>query len=160
MSKKPNEERSITALTEAGNYDAFKARMTVTVPLIGKNGFWQSDALGTISLRENVSYRSHEPYVENRSPTDVPASGAAGFNNLNRVFNMTSVRWQPLKNVTIDYALSLAPGRPSSTSVGTRSGACVRADSRSPQGISPKPCNTRVAGFSRLRITTWCSSSR
>jgi len=104
ITKKPTEERSITALTEVGNYDAFKARLTFNVPLIGKNGFWQSDALGTISLRENVSYRSHEPYVDNRSPTNVPTSGAAGFTNLNRVFNMTSVRWQPLKNVTIDYA--------------------------------------------------------
>jgi iron complex outermembrane receptor protein len=114
VTRKPTEERSITALTEVGNYDAFKARVTVNVPLVGKNGLWQSDALGTISLRENVSYRSHEPYVDNVSPTDVKASGAAGFNNLNRVFNMTSVRWQPLKNVTIDYAFQYHRYRDSS----------------------------------------------
>jgi iron complex outermembrane receptor protein len=104
VTQKPTEERSITAVTEVGNYDAFKGRVTVNVPLVGKNGFWQSDALGTISLRENVSYKSHEPYVDNRSPTDAKAGGGAGFNNLNRVFNMTSLRWQPRKDLTIDYA--------------------------------------------------------
>ncbi|MFN8627670.1 MAG: TonB-dependent receptor [Candidatus Binatia bacterium] len=116
VTRKPTEERSITAVTEVGNYDAFKARLTLNVPLIGKHGFWQSEALGTISLRENVSYRSHEPYVDNRSPTEVKESGAAGFNNLNRVFNMTSVRWQPRPDVTIDYAFEYHRYRGSSQS--------------------------------------------
>ncbi|MFN8627246.1 MAG: TonB-dependent receptor [Candidatus Binatia bacterium] len=103
VTRKPTEERSITAATEVGNYNAFKGRVTLNVPLIGKNGFWQSDVLGTISLRENVVYKHHDPYYDNRSPTDVPASGSAGFNNLNRVFNWTAVRWQPTKDITVDY---------------------------------------------------------
>jgi len=104
ITKKPTEERSITAATEVGNFDSFKGRVTLNVPLIGKNGFFQSDAIGIISLRENVSYRSHEPYIDNQSPTNVKASGGAGMANTNRVSNMTSVRWQPRKDITIDYA--------------------------------------------------------
>jgi len=104
VTKKPTEERSITASTEVGNFSAFKGRVTVNVPLVGKNGFFRSDTLGTISLRENAVYRSHDPYVDNRSPTNVPASGGAGFSNLNRVFNMTSLRWQPIKDITLDYS--------------------------------------------------------
>jgi iron complex outermembrane recepter protein len=104
ITKKPTDERSVTVSTQVGNYDAFKGRVTVNVPLIGKNGFWQSDALGTLSLRENVSYRSHEPYVDNKSPTNVKESGGAGMSNVNRVFNMISLRWQPNKDITVDYA--------------------------------------------------------
>jgi len=104
VTRKPTEERSITANTEAGNYNAFKSRLTVNVPLIGKNGFWQSDALGTVSLRENVVYKHHDGYWDNKSPTDVPASGSASLSNLNRIFNWTAVRWQPTTEVTVDYA--------------------------------------------------------
>jgi iron complex outermembrane receptor protein len=104
ITKKPTEEYSITASTEVGNFDSFKGRLTLNVPLVGKNGFFQSDALGTLSLRENAVYRSHEPYYDNRSPTNVRESGGAGYNNINRVFNMTSLRWQPTKDVTVDYA--------------------------------------------------------
>jgi iron complex outermembrane receptor protein len=104
VTKKPTEERSISVSTQVGNYDAFKSRLTVNVPLIGKNGYFQSDAIGTLSLRENAAYRSHEPYVDNKSPTNVKESGGAGMSNLNRVFNMTSLRWQPTKDLTLDYA--------------------------------------------------------
>ncbi|MFN8625814.1 MAG: OmpA family protein [Candidatus Binatia bacterium] len=104
VTRKPTEERSIIANTEVGNYNAFKGRLTVNMPLIGKNGFWQSDALGTISLRENVVYKHNDGYVDNVSPTDVKASGAAGLSSLNRVSTWTAVRWQPTKAVTIDYA--------------------------------------------------------
>jgi iron complex outermembrane recepter protein len=104
VTKKPTEERSITASTQVGNFDAFKTRLTVNVPLIGKNGYFQSDAIGTLSLRENAVYRSHEPYVENKSPTNVKESGGAGMSNLNRVFSMTALRWQPTKDFTLDYA--------------------------------------------------------
>jgi len=104
VTKKPTEERSITASTEVGNYDAFHARLTLNLPLIGKNGFWQSDAIGTLSLRENVVYKSHDGFYRNQSPTTVPASGGSELNTLNRVFNMTMLRWQPIKPVTVDYS--------------------------------------------------------
>ncbi|MFN8625806.1 MAG: TonB-dependent receptor [Candidatus Binatia bacterium] len=104
ITRKPTEERSITASTEAGNYDTFKQRVTVNVPLIGTNGFLQSDALGTLSLRETVMYHHHDGYVDNVSPTNVPASGSDSLSNLNRVFTMTSLRWQPVKPLTFDYA--------------------------------------------------------
>ena len=42
ITKKPTEERSITLKTDVGNYDAFNGRVTFNVPLIGKNGYWQS----------------------------------------------------------------------------------------------------------------------
>jgi iron complex outermembrane receptor protein len=48
ITKKPTEERAITLNTEVGNYETFNGRLTVNVPLIGKNGFWQSDAIGTL----------------------------------------------------------------------------------------------------------------
>jgi iron complex outermembrane receptor protein len=119
VTKKPTQERSITVSTEVGNYDAFKGRVTVNVPLIGKNGYFQSDALGTLSLRENAVYRSHEPYVDNKSPTNVPTSGAAGLSNLNRVSNLTALRWQPTKDVTVDYSFEYHRYReaPSATQV-------------------------------------------
>jgi len=104
VTAKPTEDRSITAGTEVGNYSAFKGRLTVNVPLIGKNGYWQSDVLGTVSLRENVVYKSHDPFYANSSPTSVPTSGGAGTSNLNRVFNWTAVRWQPTTDITLDYA--------------------------------------------------------
>ena len=104
VTRKPTEERSIIANTEVGNYNTFKGRLTLNVPLIGKNGFWQSDALGTISLRQNVVYKHNDGYWDNRSPTDVKAGGSAGLSNLNRVFSWTGVRWQPTKDVTVDYA--------------------------------------------------------
>ena len=42
---RPRSARS-PSRTEVGNYDTFKGRVTLNVPLIGKNGFFQSDALG------------------------------------------------------------------------------------------------------------------
>ena len=30
--------------------------------------------------------------------------GSAGYNNLNRVFNMTTLRWQPTTGLTVDYS--------------------------------------------------------
>ncbi|MBP1687227.1 MAG: TonB-dependent receptor [Deltaproteobacteria bacterium] len=104
VTKKPTEEREIIAGTEVGSYDAFHGRLTVNVPLIGKNGFVQSDALGVLSLRENVVYKSHDGYAENSSPTSVKATGGSELNTLNRVFNMTGLRWQPRKDITLDYA--------------------------------------------------------
>jgi len=104
ITKKPTEERSLTVQTEAGNYQTFRGRLTFNLPLIGKNGFWQSDALGTLSLRETVMYKHHDGYFDNRSPTSVQASGSDGFANLNRVFTMTSLRWQPIKALTLDYS--------------------------------------------------------
>jgi len=108
VTKKPTEERSILLQTEAGNYDYFKERVTFNVPLIGKNGFFQSDALGTLSLRETALYRSRDGFYLNRLPNNVPSqptpSGSNDYENLNRVFTMTSLRWQPTANITIDYS--------------------------------------------------------
>jgi len=104
ITRKPTDERSITASTEVGNFDAFKAHVTLNVPLIGKNGYWQSDAVGKLSLRENVTYQSHDGYFRNQSPTDVPASGGSELNTVNRIFTMTAVRWQPRVDLTLDYS--------------------------------------------------------
>ena len=104
ITNKPTEERSITAKSEVGNYNYFKGRATVNLPLIGKNGFVQSDALGTISLRETVAYTSHDGYVTNQSPTTVRATGDSDYDAVNRVFTMTSLRWQPITPLTIDYS--------------------------------------------------------
>jgi len=30
--------------------------------------------------------------------------GVGGFNNLNRVFSMSPLRWQPIELLTIDYS--------------------------------------------------------
>ncbi|MBP1685265.1 MAG: TonB-dependent receptor, partial [Deltaproteobacteria bacterium] len=108
ITQKPTEERSITLKTEVGNYETFNGRMTVNVPLVGKNGFFQSDALGTISLRETAGYKTHEGYFRNALPPGAPAQpttgGGADYNDLNRVFNFTAVRWQPRKDITVDYS--------------------------------------------------------
>jgi len=103
ITKKPSEERSIIASTQVGNYNDFKQRLTLNVPLVGKNGFFQSDALGTISLRENAVYHSHDGYYRNESPTSVKATGSKWLSDLNRVSTATSLRWEPRKDVTIDY---------------------------------------------------------
>ncbi|MBP1685900.1 MAG: TonB-dependent receptor, partial [Deltaproteobacteria bacterium] len=46
ITRKPTEERSATLQSEVGNFDTFNGRLTVNVPLIGTNGFYQSDAIG------------------------------------------------------------------------------------------------------------------
>jgi iron complex outermembrane recepter protein len=110
ITRKPTEERSITLKTEVGNFDAFNGRLTVNVPLVGKNGFYQSDALGTLSLRETAGYKTHEGYFRNALPPNVaanpnaPLGGGAEYNDLNRVYNFTALRWQPRKDITVDYA--------------------------------------------------------
>jgi len=98
ITKKPTEDRSITLKTEVGNYDAFGTRLTVNVPLVGKNGFYQSNAIGTLSLRETAGYKSHEGYTTNTG------SGSANFDNLSRVYTTTSLRWQPNTDITVDYS--------------------------------------------------------
>jgi iron complex outermembrane receptor protein len=108
ITQKPTEERSITLKTEVGNFETFNGRLTVNVPLVGKNGFFQSDALGTISLRETAGYKTHEGYFRNALPPGAPAQpttgGGADYNDLNRVFNFTAVRWRPRKDITLDYS--------------------------------------------------------
>ncbi|MFN8625227.1 MAG: TonB-dependent receptor [Candidatus Binatia bacterium] len=108
ITRKPTEERSITLKTDVGNYETFNGRVTFNVPLIGKNGFYQSDALGTISLRETVGYKTHDGYWRNALPSGAPPqpqpSGAADYNNLNRVYNWTALRWRPLNDITVDYS--------------------------------------------------------
>ena len=104
VSKKPTEDRSVYASTQVGNFDTFNQRLTLNVPVIGKNGFMQSDAIGTLSIRQNVAYKHRDGYFDNSSPTSVRASGSSNFDNLNRIFSMTGLRWQPTKNVTVDYS--------------------------------------------------------
>jgi iron complex outermembrane receptor protein len=98
ITNKPTEERSITVKTEAGNYDTFRERTTFNLPLIGKNGFLQSAALGTLSLRETVGYKTHDGFYQ------VQGSGNADLTNQNRVYNMTLLRWQPTGDFTVDYS--------------------------------------------------------
>ncbi|MFN8627005.1 MAG: TonB-dependent receptor [Candidatus Binatia bacterium] len=108
ITRKPSEERAITLQTEVGNFETFNGRLTVNLPLVGKNGYFQSDALGTISLRETAGYKTHEGYFRNALPAGAPAlpttGGGADYNDLNRVFNFTAVRWQPRNDITVDYA--------------------------------------------------------
>lgn len=103
ITKKPTEERSITLQTEVGNYNAFHSRLTVNAPLVGKNGLWQSDALGTLSLRQNLVWDSHDGYMDNKSPTNVKETGIKWFEDLQWYQSMTQVRWQPRKELTVDY---------------------------------------------------------
>jgi len=98
ITKKPTEERSITLATEVGNYDYFKQRVTANVPLVGKNGVFGSNALGTIGLRETVTYKTRDGTIGN------VGGGSSSLNDLNRIFTMTSLRWQPTKNITLDYS--------------------------------------------------------
>jgi iron complex outermembrane recepter protein len=107
ITRKPTEERAVTLSTEAGNYDSFKGRVTVNLPLIGKNGFFKSDALGTLSLRETAGYKTHEGYFGNGLTSSMPQTpkpgGGADYSDLNRVYNFTALRWQPIRDVTVDY---------------------------------------------------------
>ena len=98
ITKKPTEDRSITLKTEVGNYDTFAARVTANVPLIGKNGFYQSDAIGTLSLRETAGYKAHDGYTKNSG------TGSSAFDNLSRVYTTTALRWQPNKDITVDFS--------------------------------------------------------
>lgn len=110
ITQKPTEERSITVRTEAGNYDSFRGRVTLNLPLNGKNGFFQSDTLGTLSLRENAGYKTHDGFYRNTG------TGSADFDNLNRVYTTTALRWQPTQNVTIDYSVEYHRYRDAPTS--------------------------------------------
>jgi len=107
ITKKPDENRSITLKADVGNFETFNGRMTVNVPLIGKNGFYQSDAIGMLSLRETAGYKTHDGYWRNAIPNGAPSTpkpgGSGDYSNLNRVYNWTALRWQPRKNITVDY---------------------------------------------------------
>ncbi|MBP1687159.1 MAG: TonB-dependent receptor, partial [Deltaproteobacteria bacterium] len=105
VSRKPTEERAVSASVQVGNFNTYNQRVMLNVPLIGKNGFMESDALGTLNLRQNVAYKHRDGYFDNQSPTSTRASGSSSFDNLNRIFSMTSLRWQPTKNITVDYSL-------------------------------------------------------
>ncbi|MBP1687073.1 MAG: outer membrane protein precursor, partial [Deltaproteobacteria bacterium] len=69
--------------------------------------FYQSDAIGVLSLRETAGYKTHEGYFRNALPANAPSQpavgGGADYNDLNRVYNFTAVRWQPRKDITVDY---------------------------------------------------------
>ncbi|MFN8625691.1 MAG: OmpA family protein [Candidatus Binatia bacterium] len=107
ITKKPTEERAITLSTEVGNYETFKGRLTFNLPLIGKNGFFQSDVLGTLSLRQTAGYKTHEGFYRNALTANMPSSpkpdGSADFSDLNRVYSFTALRWQPTRDITVDY---------------------------------------------------------
>lgn len=99
ITAKPTDEQSITLKTEAGNYDAFGSRVTLNTPLVGENGLCQSDAFGTVNLRQNVGYKSHDGFYRNST-----GEGTSEFDDLNRIFTTTALRWEPSKDVTIDYS--------------------------------------------------------
>lgn len=103
ITHKPSEQRAITLQTEAGNYETYKGRVTFNLPLLGTNGLWQSDALGTLSLRQNLMYKSHAGYTRDESPTNVRADGPRELDDLQRYQSMTQVRWRPSKPFTLDY---------------------------------------------------------
>jgi len=109
ITKKPTEERSLTLSTDVGNYNTFKERVTLNAPLVGRNGFFQSDAVGTLSLRETAVYRHRDAFYTNTG------TGSSGYDNLNRVSTTTSVRWQPTKALTLDYLFEYHRYRNNST---------------------------------------------
>jgi iron complex outermembrane receptor protein len=75
---KPTEDRSVTVKTAVCNYDTFNSRLTLNLPLIGKNGFFQSDALGTLSLRETAGYKGHDGYYSNGNTASMPVFPGSG----------------------------------------------------------------------------------
>jgi len=97
ITRKPTDERSLTLSTEVGNYNFFKERLTLNMPLVGKNGIFHSDAIGTISVRQNVVYRHRDGFYTNTG------SGSNSYDNLNRISTMSQVRWQPNEAFTLDY---------------------------------------------------------
>ncbi|MFN8624743.1 MAG: TonB-dependent receptor [Candidatus Binatia bacterium] len=117
--KKPTEERSVTLRSEVGNYDTYNGRVTLNVPLIGKNGFLNADALGTLSLRTTAGYKTHDGYFRNalrpNEPSAPAPSGGGKLNDLNRVYTITALRWQPTNALTVDYTLEYHRYRDSST---------------------------------------------
>jgi len=68
ITKKPIEEHSITLATGVGNYETFNGRVATNVPLSGKNGYFQSDSVATLSLRETAGYKTHDGYWRNALP--------------------------------------------------------------------------------------------
>jgi iron complex outermembrane receptor protein len=101
ITKKPTDERSATLRVEGGDFDTFNTfngRATFNVPLLGKNGFAESDALGKLSLRQNVGYKNHDGFYQNTG------TGSSSFDNQNRVYSMTALRWEPSKDFTLDYS--------------------------------------------------------
>jgi iron complex outermembrane recepter protein len=107
ITKKPTEERAVTLNQEVGNYETSNTRLTINVPLVGKNGFVQSDALGTLSLRTTAGYKTHAGFYRNALPPGAPASppvgGGSEWGNQNRVFVFGALRWQPTQDLTVDY---------------------------------------------------------
>ncbi len=114
ITKKPDDQRSITLKTEAGNFDAFNGRVTFNVPLNGKNGYSNYDWLGMLSVRQTVGYKEHDGYFRNALPNGVvpdpnnplggTLGGASNYADLNRFYDTTAVRWQPTKDLTFDYS--------------------------------------------------------
>jgi len=63
-----------------------------------QDGYVQSDALGTLSLRENVVYKSHDGYATT-NPNSVKRAAGASW-HVEPGVNMTAVRWQPTRAIT------------------------------------------------------------
>jgi len=108
ITKKPTENREIKIKTEVGNYETSKTNLMFNVPLIGENGFVQLPAVGTVSLRNNFGYKTHDGFYKNGLTAEMPATpttgGAGNYENLNRIYDMMALRWQPTKNFTLDYS--------------------------------------------------------
>lgn len=114
VSKKPDEQRSVTFKNEVGAFDTYDTRamydgrLTFNVPLLGKSGFNQSEDLGMFSLRQTVGYKNHDGFYQNSLPPQAPAlpttGGGRDYVNLNRIYETTALRWQPMKELTLDYS--------------------------------------------------------
>lgn len=114
VTKKPDEERSVTFKNEVGAFDtydtraSYDGRLTFNVPLLGKNGLNQSDDVGMLSIRQTVGYKNHDGFYQNALPPGAPAaptpSGGHDFVNLNRLYETTALRWEPNKDLTFDYS--------------------------------------------------------
>ena len=109
--KKPSDQRSITLRTEVGNYDEFLGQVIVNVPILGKNGFAEMPGLGQLNLRQNINYRSRDGLFRNKGST-----GPSDFVNFDREFSDTAIRWQPNKDLTVDYSFQYHRHRENPTS--------------------------------------------
>ncbi len=160
ITKKPDEQRSITLKTEGGNFDTFNGRLTFNAPLIGKNASGNdgvlgalggAENLGMLSLRQTVGYKEHDGFFRNALPNNVPADpahpvgGGADYANLDRLYTTTALRWQPNEQMTFDYSLEYHRYRDHPTAfqlTHVYPGSCVSA-TPSPfcQLPSPNPLN-------------------
>jgi iron complex outermembrane receptor protein len=86
ITRKPTEERSVTARAEVGNYDTFKSRLTFNLPLIGKNGWLQSDP-SERSACERWATKHRWLLQYDTNGCDTPKRAEWDYSNVNCVYN-------------------------------------------------------------------------